>query len=846
MPEQRPDLHSAALLDEFVREWADLAERAVELRVRPSAANIVVEIADDLERRSLLGHAAGLSVSDKHLVARLRPVLADASVPEIAALHIEHRDQLTRLGDLLADSAASTDDLRTVVDPLRNAINFPYGWIARWLHSWIPTASRELAEGSDPDLALLYAVAALGVRATVPLVKRGDAGKWLAKQLGAGAGALVESDFRLIANEPETAAEMARWRAHTARRIAAGSFADGVSKAIDFFPTFDWVSLALAEADREASPERVASRLEADCIEFLVMRALYNALTPVIGKVEAFRTEGWRAISAGARLLLKARQGKGVIPDSGRYELQRVVADAVRTVFIRDIAALTAEIVANSNVVAVEALRRCMVVLVQDHREVRSDAISPVADPVKQAAIRSTLAEMTGFVDRALHEALGQAVAASHWQPNRDWFEHSLRTHAETNEKLWRDLAWERVGADQLLTIVTPIRQAFGAVRAFDVYLDVLDVEPRGEQWRCGPLLCYDAQKVDFGEGATGLRLSTDPTLRIRQRVVARSEHHAREKARQVLGHFLDALSFGTSVNTSHGGLRPRTADFAYVVDVARDSSMFSTARERFDLSDKRTSGAALKEMSTAYGVLVERLARGVPLSDLEDRALRALFWYRSGRWQPDPVRRFLDHAVALEHLFARDQPRGKTLSVARGVDRLFQSWQFRPFPFSAQLNRTLDEARLLYQELLINPALADRVRRAASDTDRHFSLRSVMNPRGVAAALAEAKNEPDAARWRRHLMEVQQLTATEPDWEAHDRMRGEYKAFAVQLLFRRRHRIVHEAITSAPGIAWDADALTEILESLLRIVVTVLIESPDPALLGMKDVDRFLSVPWD
>ena len=77
---------------------------------------------------------------------------------------------------------------------------------------------------------------------------------------------------------------------------------------------------------------------------------------------------------------------------------------------------------------------------------------------------------------------------------------------------------------------------------------------------------------------------------------------------------------------------------------------------------------------------------------------MRGLFWYQSGRWQVNPVRRFLDHFVALEHLFAAGLS-SKAENVAQGVATVFGSWMFRGFPFSAYLESTIQEARYLLAE---------------------------------------------------------------------------------------------------------------------------------------------------
>ena len=841
--------YSAAALDVFVRRWVELADDGPSLRVRPSAANIIVELADELDHANpVAGAAKHLDDPDKFLLARLKAILSNPEIPEVAALQVHHDAAVSQLTALLGQSEPKTSELKPLLDTLKQSIESPFDWIGRWLHAWIPIAAKQLEADQDLEVAMPYAVAAIGVRAALSLVEQSELPKWLGKRLSTGcATPILNEIYSVVQLDEGTLAAMRRWRGRVASRLQAGSFMEGVRNTAAFFPTFDWVALAIREASvAEASVDVAARKLGADCIEFLTAHALYSVLVPVIGRVEPFRTDAWDAVSAGARCLLRAGARGRLIPPSDTADLNRVIEGAIRTTFVRDVAALTAHEVLSSTAAVVAQLHAAMAALVEEHRRIDPSSISPIADVTRQTAIRAMLPGLVELVDHAIQRVLEDVARLSDWRPDAQRFTRAVIWEAQSSENCWRDFEWDNATAGQLTEALQPFANAFGEPRSFDVYLDVLDTVPGGLFWHCGPLLCYDTHRFDFGEGGAGLRVYAEPHVRIRQRVAVRSEQQAREVARRVVGHYLDALSFGTAVNTSHGGLRPSLGLFVYVVDVSRDSSMLSGQRDRFDSSDKQVAGSMLKTISAAYDTFMRRVASGQRLSDLEDRTLRALFWYRSGRWQQDAVRRFLDHAVALEHLFARDQRRRKTRSVADGVAKFFKSWQFRhDYAFSMLVNAALNEARGLRELLFARPEAAEKMRETLEDPDRHLPLRVLMTPRCIEMAAASATDAGESARWQTHLRTVQRFRTEEPDWEDADQARADRKSFAVQLLFRRRHRIVHEAITSAPGIGWDANALTGILEDILKIITTVVLDTPDPSQLSMSDVYRYLAVPW-
>ena len=275
--------------------------------------------------------------------------------------------------------------------------------------------------------------------------------------------------------------------------------------------------------------------------------------------------------------------------------------------------------------------------------------------------------------------------------------------------------------------------------------------------------------------------------------------------------------------------------------------SVLRFARET--MADARSAVGDVERFSALYAPLIERANRagGATRTPLEADLVRALFWYRSGRWQPDPIRRLLDHYVALEHLFTGGRE-GKDAQVADGVSRLYGSWQFRRSQFSIAMRGRLDTARQLSALVRSNEHLAALVdaepNRPHGTRDWRTDLRPWLMPPFVRTVRDFLPVGADRDAWNSHLASLERLADGEHRWAAADGKRSDDARFRCAVLAQRRHTIVHEALTTAPGIALEADALSEVVEDVLGEVAESLLVRPDVA-TSMGNVLAGLAPPW-
>ena len=258
-----------------------------------------------------------------------------------------------------------------------------------------------------------------------------------------------------------------------------------------------------------------------------------------------------------------------------------------------------------------------------------------------------------------------------------------------------------------------------------------------------------------------------------------------------------------------------------------------------------------LQQYADVYAPVIERLADRTARTDLEARFLRALFWYRSGRWQPNPTRRFLDHFVALEHLFTA-RSAGKAEPLANGVGRLFGSWMFRRGYFGIHISRTIRVAKSLWNSVAADPTLAEGVRDVADKlagkvrkVDHwHSHVGPWLSPTFVGAVSDALPAERRSAEWGAHLLALTQLREGEARWRDRDESRAHSGWFLVHRLALRRNAIVHDAMTELPGADHEADALTSVVERVLMHIVEDLLTRPNVA-HSMDDLLDELPAPW-
>jgi hypothetical protein len=361
----------------------------------------------------------------------------------------------------------------------------------------------------------------------------------------------------------------------------------------------------------------------------------------------------------------------------------------------------------------------------------------------------------------------------------------------------------------------------------YDVVLTVRGVDAQGETWSAGPVRWYAADRYRLGEDVWDGDGEPTRTLRAWVTVDAATAAGARSRAVEVVDAALDAATFLLSVDQTATGLRPSVARFVLVGRATQGGAQSWGGREREELYDLGTTrDGQFKAATLDAAPLVSRVARPSALTPLDQRLARAYAWYREGRWEPNPVTRFLTYYVALEHIFLAGR-RGVKGTLARAVADLAASWWWVRFDEEASVQRQVADAEALRAHAVAGSALE-----RALDAGRHAAhWRADVRPLLVASSVAElaqalaadaAQGEPSAqALHAYHQRLALFITHHRPYDERRAAARAQWR-FAVELLTQRRNDIAHEAIVRGPDAVLYARELEKVLGTVIKHLQSV------------------------
>ena len=247
---------------------------------------------------------------------------------------------------------------------------------------------------------------------------------------------------------------------------------------------------------------------------------------------------------------------------------------------------------------------------------------------------------------------------------------------------------WERLDETDWSAIIDRLLDRLnGLDRDWEVTFLVRGINPRGAVWRSGPVRFYDPKGYSFDPGRWLHASAGDNNEAVAATVAvsARTVSVAKKRGRVVLDAALDAFSFALSTNRDAGGLRPEVHVESRAVDMATEAWTFGGALTRHQMATPVSANEAkFNDLGEFYAPLVKKAATADlgtasgGLNELQRRVVRALHWYRLGRWEANPLERFLFYWIAVEQLIAEgDAQKGEAL-FGPLVD-LLVTWQECP-----------------------------------------------------------------------------------------------------------------------------------------------------------------------
>ena len=392
--------------------------------------------------------------------------------------------------------------------------------------------------------------------------------------------------------------------------------------------------------------------------------------------------------------------------------------------------------------------------------------------------------------------------------------------------------------------VATPLRDT----SEFDVVLSIDGVDAQGEVWESGGITWYAANRYVFGEHPWSRDdVIVSNLLRAWVTVDAATAAQARSRGIEIVGAALNGATFLLSATASATGLRASISRSALVGCTDGRSFHAGGAWEREELFDvKSANEGRFRDASTSLSDLVERVAGRLPMSPLESRLIRAHAWYSDGRWDPNPVTRFLTYFVALEHIFLGGKKQGKW-QLHKLIPRIAECWAWPPFPESEWVTDIFNAASALRNAVTrpLEIALDGNANMVGWRTDvRPLLVTSSVTRVMISLAPEIRTGDPGAVAFAAFAARLEAFTVKQRECNYDDARRAarDMQQFTMALLAERRNEIAHEATTTYP----DGTIYARKLEDVLVAVITHLHTARDVG--GVRDIDEAINwceSPW-
>jgi hypothetical protein len=244
---------------------------------------------------------------------------------------------------------------------------------------------------------------------------------------------------------------------------------------------------------------------------------------------------------------------------------------------------------------------------------------------------------------------------------------------------------------------------------------------------------------------------------------------------------------------------------------------------------------------------ILERLGGSGTESELDKRLIRGLSWYRRGRWDNNPVRRFLSYFVAFEQVFLAGT-RNKKSKLPEIAAPLIHSWVNARAPFRIVLDQQLMRAQEFRKYTLAEPSVLSSL-----DSIRDFDgwrddIRPLVVPTFISRLLTAINENPNhPPHINSTVSQYQQELVGWADsikaWETERQREEEMWRHSLHVLVQRRNEIAHEAIGGASDMMLHARALEQALESVLSKLARLALNQPH-----VNTIEKVLSWhrnPW-
>lgn len=473
-----------------------------------------------------------------------------------------------------------------------------------------------------------------------------------------------------------------------------------------------------------------------------------------------------------------------------------------------------------------------------------------------QQLIRSTAETLDPVLAEAGKEACSQLATARRPAQVGRWWQRwldSVVANTRYWQSTWRGVHWPALEGSAVRDSLVGMVKKYDHSSPYDVVFTLSGIDAQEERWTTDRVIWYSSAKMSIGEDAYR-RLHSEPpdpsSLRAWIVVDAPSHGAAREEARPLIEGYLDTLTFALSVTRRSTGLKPSVATDTFVGSVEDYSSWGGGGWTREQMADVMNArDQQLIRYSRTYGSLLKYVFRPGQASELQLRFIRALSWYREGRWDPNPTTRFLTYYVAIEHVFTGNQQNVKH-TFAEVAAKLVHSWTNGPRPERDLLDQQIERAVEFRKHVLQNEVMLQ-----ALDSDRELDgwredIRPLLSLSAMNRALDYVGNRVSTSgESRKAATDYKAHLKAFTDWmegtEHRREMQRERWRLRLHLMYERRNQIVHEAFTGGTDMSLYARTLESGVEIILMKLADLVLNLPG----RVRTIDEALKwhcTPWE
>lgn len=285
--------------------------------------------------------------------------------------------------------------------------------------------------------------------------------------------------------------------------------------------------------------------------------------------------------------------------------------------------------------------------------------------------------------------------------------------------------------------------------------------------------------------------------------VKAKDAESAIQKALIPVREAIDVLVYSSSA-ISRSGSNPQLPSHYFIIDKERPFT-FGRLGPNPESSDMLKIDNEYERIIAFYHDIIR--TKG---GKFEDHIIRAIAWFRTGRWENIPHEKFLSYWIALEEIVLADSIKDQKKNLLKLLPRLTVSWRKTSYAYVigrylVQIYSDINNDSKLKHYLNANTLLKKW------ETNNQIILQNLH----LLKNNCKSKTKESIERLENHLSSIS-ITDLKNEIAA---LRNEQK-FKTAVLYERRNSLVHEGITYSPEMELLCIALKSILVDALDPVM--------------------------